>query len=169
MSIHLNNIKGAVFLVFASLSIFTAQYSSAQSGRNTSEYNLENGVGLKGYDPVAAFPEGGGFAQVGQAQFRAEYLGVTYLFANEQNRDLFLLSPEKYEPTYGGWNAYSMGLLPRIYVKTDIIPRFFTIHGNRAHYFVSRSSKARFDEQLEIVEATADENWKAISGEDPRF
>ncbi len=133
--------------------------------RNVSEYNLQSGVGLKGFDPVAVFPEGGGAAQVGQTGFRIEYLGVTYFFATAANLDLFTKNPARYEPTYGGFCAYAMASGSRV----DIQPTLFTIHGNRAHYFVSSRAKANFDLDVPDYEMRADGFWKRFSGEDPRL
>ncbi len=169
MRIETSKIKTAMVSVLALASIFGAQVSLAQGTRNTAEYNLQSGVGLKGFDPVAVFPEGGGLAQAGQPQFRADYMGVTYFFASAQNRDAFLLNPGKYEPTYGGWCAYAMGKEAGKPSKVDIQPQLFTIHGNRAHYFVAKRAKAEFDDDVATFEANADANWKTVSGEDPRF
>lgn len=137
----------------------------AQEGRNTSEYNLNAGVGLHGYDPVAIFPEGGGSALKGEQNLRLDYMGVAYFFAKKANLDLFVQDPEKYEPTYGGWCAYAMASGAVV----DIQPKFFTIHGNRAHYFVSSRAKRAFDQDILGHEERADRNWKRISGEEARF
>lgn len=134
-------------------------------GRNVSRYNLENGVGLKGYDPVAVFPEGGGRARAGRAELAGEYAGVVYYFASPENRDRFFVSPEKYEPTYGGWCAYAMASGSQV----DIQPELVTINGNRAHYFVSSRAKRNFDQDIAGFERRADRNWKNISGESPRL
>ena len=153
------------------LTIFTAIFFSvtsamAQTNRNVSQYNLAAGVGLGSYDPVAVFPEGGSAAKKGLDEFRVIHSGVTYLFANAENAKTFEANPEKYEPTYGGWCAYAMG--KRTGSKVRIQPTLFTIHGNRAHYFVARSAKAEFDADIAGFEANADVNWTRISGESPR-
>jgi hypothetical protein len=53
--------------------------------------------------------------------------------------------------------------------QVDIEPQYFTIHGNRAHYFVSARAKRNFDRDITGFEARADNNWKQISGEEPRL
>lgn len=128
-------------------------------------YNLQNGVGLHGYDPVAIFPEGGGQPTAGNAQIRTDHAGVTYYFASEQNKNLFAQNPGKYEPTYGGWCAFAMA--SGSYV--DVQPELYTLNGNRAHYFAAARAKRNFDRDLENLEAMADVNWKQLSGEDPRL
>lgn len=137
----------------------------AEAARNVAAYNLQSGVGLKGYDPVAVFSEGGGKAQMGRADLNVDYLGVVYHFAKAENREMFLRQPERYEPTYGGYCAYAMASGTSV----DILPQHFTIHGNRAHYFVSSRAKREFDRDVRGFESRADRFWKMISGESPRF
>lgn len=68
----------------------------------------KTGLALAGYDPVAYFPEGGGKATKGSAQFVLTQGGVTWRFASEAHRDLFKASPKRFEPAYGGWCAWAM-------------------------------------------------------------
>ncbi len=145
-------------LLFLSLNL------AAQDSRNVSKYNLSNGVGLKGYDPVAVFPEGGSAAKKGQTSISLIHEGVIYNFATEGNRTLFLADPAKFEPTYGGWCAFAMASGSQV----DIQPQIFTVNGRRAHYFVSTRAKNNFDRDLKSYEAKADSFWLKISGESPR-
>jgi YHS domain-containing protein len=137
----------------------------AEAIRNISEYNLQMNVGLKGYDPVSYFPEGGSLPQVGTDQVKRDFMGVTYLFASVQHADLFAQNPKRYEPTYGGWCAYAMASGS----KVDIQPMVYTISGNRLHFFVSRRAKQNFDSDISGHEHLADDFWKQISGEEPRL
>ncbi len=159
------SIKSAVgaFVLLWVIPAFSLTALSA--GRNVAHYNLQSGVGLKGFDPVAVFPEGGGQSVIGQTQFRIDHLGVTYFFSSVENLNLFKGQPEKYEPTYGGFCAYAMASGSKI----DIQPQLFTIHGNRAHYFVSQRAKQNFDVDVLDYETRADGFWKQISGEEPRL
>lgn len=141
------------------------QYVSADVVRNVPEYNLQSGLGLNGFDPVAIFPEGGSAPKEGLPGLTLEFEGVVYRFASVDHRDMFAANPAKYEPTYGGWCAYAMASGS----KVDIQPQLFTIQGNRAHYFVSSRAKQNFDRDLSAYEVNADRNWKTISGEDPRL
>ena len=155
--------KNLFLTILLGLGIYaTAQ---AQNTRNVSQYNLEAGIALKGYDPVSYFAKGGSQPQMGQMQFKLNYMGATYMFATAQNLDLFVENPDKYEPTYGGWCAYAMASGS----KVDIQPTVFTINGNRIHFFVSKRAKRNFDNDLTSLEAQADQNWKQLSGEDPRL
>lgn len=135
----------------------------AQPDRNAAAYNLESGVGLKGYDPVSYFPEGQSKPRKGSIRYG--YKGVTYFFADQKNLETFLKNPEKYEPTYGGFCAWAMSQGSKI----DIVPDLYTVNGNRLHLFFSRRAKANFDRDIPKYEPMADANWKKFSGESPRF
>ena len=150
-------------LAFGMLASFTP--SAFAQDRSVVEYNLPNGIGLKGFDPVAVFPEGGDQPAQGDAQFTLDYMGVKYFFASEMHRQMFMQNPAKYEPSYGGWCAYAMASNS----KVDIQPQVYTIHGNRAHYFVGVRAKGNFDADVAGHEMRADEFWKQISGEEPRL
>lgn len=139
--------------------------AQAQQVRTVAEYNLSQGVGLKGYDPVSYFPEGGSNPTAGIAQYKLNYMGVTYFFTSAKHLDLFVENPDKYEPTYGGWCAYAMASGS----KVDIKPTIYTISGNRVHFFVSTRAKRNFDNDVATFEAQADDNWRQISGEEPRL
>lgn len=136
--------------------------SHAQINRNVSKYNLQGDLGLKGYDPVAVFPEGGGRPVKGSISLIHD--GVSYLFVSQKNLNLFQANPEKYEPTYGGWCAYAMASGSTV----NIDPTLFTIHGSRAHFFISSRAKRNFDSDIAAFEKRADSNWEKISGERPR-
>ncbi len=138
--------------------------ASAQINRNVSKYNLQGDLGLKGYDPVAVFPEGGGKAMKGNGSFSVIHEGVSYHFFSQKNLSLFKTHPEKYEPTYGGWCAYAMASGSTV----EIDPTLFTIHGNRAHFFISSRAKRNFDSDVAGFEKRADDHWERISGEKPR-
>lgn len=151
----------SLFLTIA----FLAMPAQAAESRNIGEYNLTNSVGLKGFDPVSTFPEGGMKPTAGNSKISLVYQGVTYLFVNAKNRDTFLTDPAKYESTYGGWCAYAMAYGS----KVDIQPQFFTLRGRRAHYFISARAKQNFDRDVVNQEKQADINWRKFSKEEPRF
>ncbi|HMB71717.1 MAG TPA: YHS domain-containing (seleno)protein, partial [bacterium] len=92
-----------------------ATLSSAGEPVNTAG---ASGIALGGYDPVAFFT--GGKPVHGSPSITAEHRGATYLFASEENRQLFQESPERYAPQYGGYCAYgvSVGALFPVDVST---------------------------------------------------
>ena len=152
-------------IVLATSPMVYAGPTAEQPDRNNEIYNLQGELGLKGYDPVSYFPEGGGAPLEGSTDITGVYGGVTYHFANQDHKDLFFSNPTKYEPTYGGWCAWAMAND----AYADINPQLFTLNGNRSHFFISQGAKARFDLSLETREQDADDFWKQESGEDPRL
>ena len=79
----------------------TAEPESARA-----HYDLDAGLSIGGYDPVAYFTESR--ARKGNARYEASHLGATYRFASAANRDAFLAEPDRYRPAYGGWCAFAM-------------------------------------------------------------
>lgn len=112
------------------MSALLSAMAAAAQGRNVGEYNIQSGIGLKGYDPVSYFPEGGGQPQMGQPDFQLEDNGVVISFPRPKT----LISSFNLidEPTYGGWRAYAMASGS----KVDIQPMIYTIHGNRLHFLL---------------------------------
>ncbi len=140
--------------------------ATAQALRDVSNYNnMQGDVALLGYDPVSYFKEGGEKPTLGDKSIALNYMGINYHFANLKNLETFKLNANKYEPTYGGYCAYAMAKGAKI----TIDPLVYTIHGNRAHFFVSKRAKAFFDADVMGFEKLADGFWKMISGEEPRL
>lgn len=69
------------------------------------ERNLDEGMVLKGFDPVSYF---NGAPRMGRRTITTEYDGVTWRFANQENRMRFLAAPEKFEPAFGGHCAWGV-------------------------------------------------------------
>jgi len=129
-------------------------------GAAASQHNVDkNGVGLKGFDPVAYSREGK--AVKGDSSRRATYLGVTYCFSTQYNRGAFVGRPEQYAPAYGGWDAASMA----IGKKVDPDPRNFKISNGRLFLFnrkfVSNSRKIWDREEESLIEK-ADAHWERL-------
>ena len=94
--------RASIRLVIAAATLI-ATGRFALAGRINSD---DNGVAIKGYDPVAYFTEGAPVE--GSEDFTAMHDGATYHFASAANRDAFLADPEKYAPQYGGFCAYAV-------------------------------------------------------------
>src|SRR5262245_36189937 len=69
-------------------------------------FNVKKNVALDGYDPVSYFDKK---PIEGDEKLTFTHKGLTYLFGTQVNLNKFKISPEKYEPAYGGWCAYAMG------------------------------------------------------------
>src|SRR5438445_780703 len=112
------------------LTVFTAAIANAQSAARLKEFNVEKGVAIQGYDPVAYFLQSK--AVKGSKQFAALADGVTYYFSTAANKDLFVKDYKKYEPQYGGWCAYAMGAANE---KVEIDPETFKILNDKLYLF----------------------------------
>lgn len=73
----------------------------------------EEGVAIRGTDPVAYFTEQRPVK--GSNAFSANWNGTTWHFASAENRDLFLTDPEKYAPQYGGFCAWAVAEKGKLY------------------------------------------------------
>lgn len=91
-------------LLFVVLSVLFSQFSIADNP--VAPINNEQGVALKGYDAVAYFEQH--MAVQGEPAFNSTWDGVKYFFASAAHRDLFIATPEKYQPQYGGYCSYAM-------------------------------------------------------------
>ena len=163
----------ALSAVCATQSLVLAASSGDKSDeavRKASEWNLgKDKLAMKGYDPIAYFPEGGGTATTGDANITTEYGGVVYRFASTAHRETFLANPARYEPAHGGWCSYAM--LEGDKVQVD--PKSFIVKRDRLFLFYKGllgDTRAKWLKAEHATEAmTADGMWKKISGESPRM
>ena len=101
-----------------------------QTNKRTSQFNLENGLAIQGYDPVAYFSQKK--AIKGKSTLTAVHEGVTYQFSSQTNKDAFLKNPSGYEPQYGGWCAFAMGDYGK---KVEVDPETFKILDGKLNFF----------------------------------
>jgi YHS domain-containing protein len=142
------------------LSVFTLGIANAQSSARAKEFNLEKGVAIQGYDPVAYFSQDK--AVKGNQQFAAVADGVTYHFSSAANKDLFVRDYKKYEPQYGGWCAYAMGAANE---KVEIDPETFKILNGKLYLFYHswvNNTLNKWNKDEANLKTKADKNWMAI-------
>jgi YHS domain-containing protein len=138
--------------------------------RNTEEWNLSRkSLGVKGYDLVSYFPEGGSKPSKGSKKYTHSHKGVEYRFKNQHNLNRFLEQPAKYEPAFGGWCAWAMARNS----KTDINPKAYIIRDGRLLLFYNGLlGNTKNDWKKGIHNSllrSADASWGEISGEAPRI
>ncbi|MEO7312077.1 MAG: YHS domain-containing (seleno)protein [Chitinophagaceae bacterium] len=121
------------------------------------QYNLKNNLALKGYDPVAYTLFGK--ALKGNKDLNVSWKGVTYYFAFQSTKDLFNLSPAKYEPTYGGWCAYAMGKRGE---KVSIDPEAFKIVDGKVYLFYGKSQVTDWNKEEAALKTKADRYWQGF-------
>lgn len=118
--------------------------------------NAPDGVAVGGYDAVAYFTMNK--AVPGSPGITTTYNGATYRFASTADRDLFMASPEKYVPQYGGFCAYGTALGH----KAPIDPEAFTIIDGRLYLNYDKSVWATFKEDPAGYIAKANTNWPTV-------
>jgi YHS domain-containing protein len=89
--------------------------------------NVQGGIAIQGYDPVAYFTAGE--PRRGRSELGVAYSGAQWLFSSETNKRLFMEHPELYLPAYGGYCAYGIAQGNLL----DIDPRSWTILYDRLY------------------------------------
>lgn len=111
---------------------------------------------IKGYDTVAYFTQNE--AVKGVNEFKTEYKGAEWLFSSQENLDLFLAEPTKYEPQYGGYCAYAVAKNSTASIK----PELFTIHNDKLYLnYNSKVNDVWQDNRQEYIKL-ADQNWPQL-------
>jgi YHS domain-containing protein len=143
----------AVMLTCLSLTAM-AQSEDAQRRRN---FNLtDNGVAAREFDVVSYFK---GKPTKGIDKFEVTHKGIDYYFSTAENMEEFKKSPAKYEPAYGGWDAYSMGTDGKR-VKVD--PSTYKIIGGKLylfHNFNGKNHLVAWNKNEKKLKTTADGLW----------
>lgn len=133
---------------------------SAQSHKIRIEhFNLNKTIGLQGYDPVSYFE---GKPKEGKSVINWTYKGVIYLFVNSENLERFRLTPDKFEPAYGGWCAYAMGEKGE---KVKIDPETYKITEGRLYLFYNfwgNNTLSDWNKNEKKLKEAGDHNWKKI-------
>jgi YHS domain-containing protein len=129
----------------------------AQQATRTSQFNMEKGVAIQGYDPVAYFSQNK--AVKGKKEFAVAAEGITYYFSTVENKELFRKDYKKYEPQYGGWCAYAMGATGE---KVEIDPEKFKIVAGKLYLFYyswTNNTLNKWNKAEASLKSKADISW----------
>ncbi|WP_462254468.1 YHS domain-containing (seleno)protein [Ferruginibacter sp.] len=151
----MKKIIASVFCIALSIGII-----NAQSALRIKDFNLEKGVAIQGYDPVAYFAQNK--AVKGNKQFSVSAEGVIYYLSSAANKDLFLKDYKKYEPQYGGWCAYAMGATND---KVEVDPETFKIVEGKLFLFYhswTNNTLNKWNKDEASLKAKADKNWMLL-------
>lgn len=132
--------------------------SSVDAGKFDGRKYFSNsrGVGIDGYDLVEYFQSS--VATKGAPNFTIAYDGVKWSFKNQENLDLFIKSPEKYLPAYGGYCAW--GMMKGYKAKVD--PKAWKIVNKKLYLNYNSSIQKKWEKSiLEFIEI-ADKNWENV-------
>ena len=155
-------ISAGIKVIMLAILFFTAITSKAQQGTtDAKQLNLDKGVAISGYDPVAYFTLSKAVA--GKSNINYMLNGATYYFATEANRSMFIKEPGKYEPQYGGWCAYAMATKGE---KVEIDPQTFKIVNGKLLLFYNRffnNTLTSWNKNEKAFLPQADANWAQTS------
>ena len=118
----------------------------------------ENGLAIRGADPVAFFTENA--PVLGSAEHALEWYGATWLFANTENMELFMGNPHAYAPQYGGYCSFAMS---KGAIATSV-PEAWTIVDNKLYLNYSVNVRSIWSEDIPGNITLADGNWPSILG-----
>ena len=153
----------ALRLVFLAL---LAGLLSACGSMNVVSDGADARLMLRGNDPVSYFTQAR--PSSGKPDIKAEYDGVTYRFATEENRKLFVASPAKYSPQFGGFCSNGMAYAVPIAGETDS----YKIIDGKLYMFGGYRSKLFFEmdqeKNLKLAQhywdtEVKDSNWRVQS------
>ncbi|MEM7072342.1 MAG: YHS domain-containing (seleno)protein [Pseudomonadota bacterium] len=84
-------------------------YANPDLGISPIYTDVETGLAIHGYDPVAYFKLSEGDEAIpGSPDYEYEWNGALWRFASMENLQLFRDNPQYYAPQYGGYCAYAV-------------------------------------------------------------
>lgn len=121
------------------------------------QFNIEDGLAIRGYDPVAYFTLGK--AVKGSTDNALYHQGITYYFSTTGNKEAFKKEPARYEPQYGGWCAYAMGAKGE---KVEVDPKTFKVLDGKLYLFYNKyfnNTLTSWNKDEVNLKQQADKHW----------
>lgn len=144
------------------LILFGTVNTTLAQHHKTSPLNIDgNNLALDGYDPVAYFEDKKPIE--GKSSITTIYEGVTYRFASQRHKDLFLALPVRYQPQYGGWCAYAMGAKGE---KVEVDPETYKILDGKLYLFYNKffnNTLETWNKNEAVLKTKADKNWSKLT------
>lgn len=128
--------------------------SACGTPKNTIRDGDDDVLMLRGNDPVAYFTENQAVA--GNPAIKTAYNGVTYRFASESNKAIFLKNPAHYEPAYAGFCSAGAPYA----LKAAIGAKVFLVYDDRLYLFGSERSKRGWLLDAKNNVALGDRYWE---------
>lgn len=115
-----------------------------------------NLVALNGYDPVAYFSDAKPVR--GSGHHVAVVDGVTYLFASEDNKQIFAANPGKFVPAFGGFCAFGVS----VGKKFAGDPEIWKIVGGKLYLNLDPNIQKEWEKDIPGHIRKADGTWPKI-------
>lgn len=118
--------------------------------------NTVDGLALKGYDAVAYVTEGKPLRE--RHQFEFTWNGSIWRFASAEHRDLFMATPERYAPQFGGDCAWAVGHG----YTADGDPEAWRIVDGKLYLHYSKRVQKKWEEDIPGYIAKGQANWPSV-------
>lgn len=122
----------------------------------TPEVYAESGIAVDGSDVVAYFTQGSPVQ--GNEAITHDYMGATWRFSSEANRDLFAADPAAYAPQYGGYCAFAVSQG----YTAPTVPEAWSIVDDKLYLNFSTSVRRRWERDIPGHIMAADANWPGV-------
>ena len=121
---------------------------------------LYESIGSKGQDMVAYHMQKEKLKPAkGKKKHQWNYEGMTYLFKNTKNRDLFKENPKKFAPLYKGYCAYGVAMNKRVGSN----PKAWDIVEGRLYLNLDRDVQGRWRQNMISYIKDANTNWPKLT------
>lgn len=139
-------------LCLAVLGVNTA--AQAATPLNTTTFG---NLAVDGYDAVAYQTDHK--AVKGSSDYRTEWRGAKWQFANAEHLKTFKADPARYAPQYGGYCAYAVADNRLV----DIDPEAFTVLDGKLYLNYSKDIQKKWTADRANYIEKADKNWPGLS------
>jgi hypothetical protein len=119
--------------------------------------NVNSGLALSGYDPVAYFTDSK--PTFGRADLELSRGGVVWRFSNEGNRAAFIEHSDVYMPRFGGYDPVAVARGASVPGH----PMFWAVVGGRLYLFYSDKARAAFIADPGRIIETAERKWPKVA------
>lgn len=144
-----------VFAVIAS--VWSVGSTAVFAKATTQAVYTQEGVAIKGYDPVAYFTQGKPVK--GSPKHKATFSGAEWHFSSAENRDLFESDPQKYAPQYGGYCAWGVSAKGKAFATS---PQAWRIVDNKLYLNYDKNVQSRWTKDTNGHISSADKKWPKL-------
>lgn len=145
---------GAVLMLLVGLAACAHTPEEVAASKPVAALNVDDGVALHGYDPVAYFTDNKPIK--GSKDFAYRWQGAEWRFASAAHRDSFAAAPEKYAPQYGGYCAYAVSQGG----TADIDPDEFAVVNDKLYLNNNFIAQSLWDQDRKGHIVKGDGNWQ---------
>lgn len=142
------------FFVFLAAALFAAPAMAATPA--PAVHTASDGLGARGYDPVAYFTQGRPVK--GSATHQLEWSGAKWRFASAASLEAFRANPARYAPQFGGYCAWAVS---QHYLAPGD-PNFWKIVGGKLYLNANARAKQLWEADQAAAIGWGHANWPAV-------